>query len=115
MDVRLRLAERRDADAMRAIYNLEVAESTVTFDLVARTLDDQVEWIDGHSRAHPAVVALDAADKVLGFGSLSPFHPRPAYAPTVEDSVYVRRDRRGGGVGRALLEELVRLATAHGF
>lgn len=115
MGVHLRLAQRRDAEAMRAIYNLEVAESTVTFDLVARTLDDQVEWIDGHSGAHPAVVALDDADDLLGFGSLSPFHPRPAYAPTVEDSVYVRRDRRGHGVGRALLDELVRLATDHGF
>ena len=40
---------------------------------------------------------------------------RPAYATTIEDSVYVRRDRRGGGIGRALLEELVRLASDHGF
>ena len=38
----VRLAERRDAGAIRAIYNLEVAESTVTFDLVPRTLDEQV-------------------------------------------------------------------------
>jgi L-amino acid N-acyltransferase YncA len=112
----VRLAERRDAEAIRAIYNVEVAESTVTFDLVPRTLDEQVEWIDEHSGAHPAVVAVDeAAGEVVGFGSLSPFHPRPAYRPTVEDSVYVRRDRRGHGVGRLLLDELLRLASDHGF
>ena len=52
----VRLAERRDAGAIRAIYNLEVTESTVTFDLVPRTLDEQVDWIDAHSGAHPAVV-----------------------------------------------------------
>ena len=111
----VRLAERRDAGAIRAIYNLEVAESTVTFDLVPRTLDEQVDWIDAHSGAHPAVVAADEAGEVVGFGSLSPFKERPAYSPTVEDSVYVRRDRRGRGVGRLLLDELLRLAVDHGF
>jgi L-amino acid N-acyltransferase len=111
----IRLAERRDAEAIRAIYNVEVAESTVTFDLVPRSLDDQVEWIDEHSGAHPAVVAVDEAEEIVGFGSLSPFKRRPAYAPTVEDSVYVRRDRRGEGIGRLLLEELLRLAVDHGF
>ncbi len=111
----VRLAQRRDAEAIRDIYNVEVAESTVTFDLVARSLDEQVEWIDEHSGAHPAVVATDEAGDVVGFGSLSPFKERPAYATTVEDSVYVRRDRRGEGVGRLLLEELLRLAVDHGF
>jgi L-amino acid N-acyltransferase len=111
----VRLAERRDAEAIRAIYNVEVAESTVTFDLVPRTLDEQVEWIDEHSGAHPAVVAVDDPGDVVGFGSLSPFHPRPAYRTTVEDSVYVRRDRRGQGIGRILLDELLRLASDHGF
>ena len=111
----VRLAERRDADAIRAIYNVEVAESTVTFDLVPRTLDEQVEWIDAHAGAHPAVVAVDEAGEVVGFGSLSPFKDRAAYATTVEDSVYVRRDRRGHGIGRLLLDEVLRLAVDHGF
>lgn len=115
MTVTVRLAERRDAEAIRAIYNLEVTESTVTFDLVPRTLDEQVEWIDDHSGGHPAVVAVGDGDKVLGFGSLSPYRDRPAYNPTVEDSVYVRRDSRGAGVGRVILDDLVRLAAAHGF
>jgi L-amino acid N-acyltransferase YncA len=119
VDVKVRSAERRDAEAIRAIYNLEVAESTVTFDLVARTLDEQVEWIDQHSGGHPAVVAIETVEgggeRVVGFGSLSPYRDRPAYRPTVEDSVYVLREARGGGVGRALLDELVRLGVAHGF
>jgi len=111
----VRLVERRDAEAIRAIYNLEVAESTVTFDLVPRTIDEQVDWIDEHSGGHPAVVAIDDTGVVVGFGSLSPYRDRPAYRPTVEDSVYVRRDLRGSGIGRVLLEELLRLAAAQGF
>jgi phosphinothricin acetyltransferase len=111
----IRLAEPTDAEAIRAIYNVEVAESTVTFDLVPRTLAQQEDWLREHSGGHPAIVALDDAGTVVGFGSLSPYKERPAYFPTVEDSVYVRRDGRGAGIGRALLGELVRLAQGYGY
>jgi L-amino acid N-acyltransferase YncA len=112
---RTRLAERRDAEALRDIYNVEVLESTMTFDLVPRSLAEQVAWIDEHSGGHPAIVAVSDDDRVVGFASLSPYRPRPAYAPTVEDSVYVHRDRRSHGVGRLLLGDLVELARSHGF
>jgi L-amino acid N-acyltransferase YncA len=113
-DLELRPAERHDAEAIRAIYNREVLESTVTFDMVPRTLDDQVRWIDEHSGGHPAVVAV-RDDVLVGFGSLSPYRSRPAYSTSVEDSVYVDAAVRGTGVGRALVEELVRLGQLHGF
>ena len=115
MAVTTRLAERRDAEAIREIYNLEVLESTVTFDLVARSIAEQRAWLDDHAGGHPAIVAVDDHGTVVGFGSLSPYRPRPAYAPTVEDSVYVRRDVQGNGVGGLLLAELVDLARDHGF
>ncbi len=114
-DLKLRLAERRDAAALREIYNLEVTTTTVTFDMVPRTLDEQVAWIDGHSGGHPAIVAVDLEETVIGFGSISPYKDRPAYSPTVEDSIYVHREHRGRGVGRAMLDELIRLARDHGF
>jgi len=114
-DVSIRLVERRDAEAIRAIYNAEVLGSTVTFDMVPRTLDEQVAWIDEHSGGHPAVVAVADDGQVVGFGSLSPWRDRPAYSGSVEDSVYVHRDHRGRGIGRLLLEELIRLGADHGF
>jgi L-amino acid N-acyltransferase len=112
--VQLRLATVGDNDAIRAIYNVEVLESTVTFDLVPRSTAQQGEWLSARAGAHAVVVAEDGGE-VVGFGSLSPYRDRPAYSTSVEDSVYVRRDRQGQGIGKALLEELVRLATAHGF
>jgi phosphinothricin acetyltransferase len=112
---RTRPVERRDAEKVRAIYNVEVQESTVTFDLVARSLAEQLAWIDEHSGGHPAIVAVDADDDIVGFASVSPYRPRPAYAPTVEDSVYVRRDCRGKGVGKLLLSDLVEATRSHGF
>ncbi len=111
----VRLAVASDAEAMRAIYNREVMGSTATFDLVPRGLEDQVAWLKAHGGAHPATVAVDGDGEVVGFGSLSPWRSRPAYNTSVEDSVYVRDDQRGAGVGRLLLTDLLERATAHGF
>jgi L-amino acid N-acyltransferase YncA len=110
----LRSAELRDAEAIRAIYNLEVETSTATFDLVPRSLEDQKRWLVERSGAHAVIVATEG-DEVVGFGALSRWRDRPAYSTSVEDSVYVRRDQHGRGIGRALLGELVATAQRHGF
>ncbi|MEO7555538.1 MAG: N-acetyltransferase family protein, partial [Acidimicrobiales bacterium] len=98
-----------------AIYNPAVLESTVTFDLVPRTLEDQRAWLSDRAGVHAVLVAIDPAGVVAGFGSLSPYKDRPAYRTTVEDSVYVRSDAQGRGVGSLLLGSLLDTATAHGF
>jgi phosphinothricin acetyltransferase len=125
--MRIRLAEIADAEAIRSIYNVEVLESTNTFDMVPRTRSEQEAWILEHSGVHPAVVATEPpgpgvsgpaganGEIVLGFGSLSPFRERSGYSATAENSVYVDRAQRGRGVGRALLAHLIELASAHGF
>lgn len=104
-----------DAEAIRQIYNREVTGSTVTFDLVPRSLAEQEAWLEARSGAHAVLVAVDDQGGVVGFASLSPYRDRPAYATTVEDSVYVRHDQHGRGVGRLLLSELVETARRHGF
>jgi L-amino acid N-acyltransferase YncA len=125
--MRIRLAEVADAEAVRTIYNVEVLESTNTFDMVPRSRGEQEAWILEHSGVHPAVVATEASDSgnegllgangeiILGFGSLSAFHERSGYSATAENSIYVDRAQRGRGVGTALLAELLVLASAHGF
>jgi len=116
-----RLATDDDAEAILAIYNPEAVGSTVTFDLRPRTLPEQRAWLAEHDGAHPATVAVvgdggvGAGGTVVGFGSLSPWRPRPAYNTSVEDSVYVAADQRGHGIGRLLLADLLERADAHGF
>jgi phosphinothricin acetyltransferase len=112
--MQLRLATLDDAEAIREIYNLEVTTSTVTFDLVPRSLEEQRAWQAARSGARTVLVA-EIDGTVVGFGSLSQWRDRPAYSTTVEDSVYIHRERQGAGVGTALLTELVAIATAHGF
>lgn len=114
-DWTVRTAVAADAAGILEIYNHAVTATVDTFDLVPRTIEQQEAWIRDHAGAHPAVVAVDGSGAVLGFGSLSPYRPRPAYATTVEDSVYVAESARGAGIGRALLADLVRMAREHGF
>ncbi len=125
--MRIRLAELADAEAIRTIYNVEVLESTNTFDMVPRSRVEQEAWILEHGGVHPALVAVKdpgagvagpvgaGGEIVLGFGSLSAFRERSGYSATAENSVYVDRAQRGTGVGKALLAELLVLASAHGF
>ncbi len=123
--MRTRLVEPDDAPALLAIYNPEVIETTVSFDLVPRTLNEQIEWIHAHRSTHPCFVAVNEEDQVgeigafgepiLGFASVSPFRERPAYATTVENSVYVHRGARGRGAGELLLRRLIEVAGESGF
>jgi phosphinothricin acetyltransferase len=123
--MKVRLVEVGDAPALLRIYNPEVLETTVTFDLVARTLDEQVAWIGAHRAAHPCLVAVNEEDelgeigargeRIVGFAVVSPFRDRPAYATTVENSVYVLRAARGRGVGERLLLELVATVRDSGY
>jgi phosphinothricin acetyltransferase len=104
-----------DAEAIAGIYNAEVLGSTATFDLVPRTVEQQRAWQIDRSGAHAVLVAETTDGEVVGFASLSPFRDRPAYATTVESSIYVDPTQQRRGVGLLLLESLIETARSHGF
>ena len=110
----IRLATIADAEVIRTIYNVEVTETTHTFDMVPRTLVEQQEWLTSRLGALTVLVAEDAGE-VVGFASLSSYRDRPAYRTTVEDSVYVARSHQGQGVGKLLLNAVVVAARSRGF
>ena len=116
--ITIRLATPADAEQIREIYNYEVLHTTATFDLVARSLDEQQQWLAERSGAFATLVAIDTDDpdgEVVGFGALSPYKERAAYRTSVEDSVYIRRDRNGQGIGRLVLSTLIEQAANSGF
>ena len=117
-DVRIRRATPADAPAIAGIYNHEVEHETSTFDLVPRTLEDQLDWQNARDGAFGVFVAELAGPEgpeVVGFGALSPYKERAAYRTTVEDSVYVRRDMGRRGIGRVILSHLLDTAADGGF
>ena len=100
---------------MADIYNFEVENSTATFDLVARSLDEQRAWISARTGAFSAIVAVSSEHGVVGFAALSTYRDRAGYRTTVENSVYVHRSHQRQGVGKLLLGQLVGLARDSGF
>jgi L-amino acid N-acyltransferase YncA len=81
------------------------------------TFEDEVpsweSWDAGHL-SEPRLVARENGS-VIGWAALAPYSTRPCYRGVVENSVYVGWAARGRGVGRALLEELVRRADDAGL
>lgn len=104
-----------DAQAIDAIYNYYVRTSTATLDLDESTPSSRLRWIEEHGDTHPAIVALDDAGDVIGWGSLSPFKPRGGYAGSVEITAYVAPDVLGRRLGEALFVELERMAVELGY
>ena len=123
--MRTRLVDVDDAPALMNILNPEVIETSVSFDLVPKSLEEQRRWIANHQATHPCLVAVNDEDdlgevgargeRIIGFASVSPFRERPAYATTVENSVYVHRGARGRGVGELLMLDLIGVAKVSGF
>ncbi len=105
----LRTATPADLPAINAIYNHYVLHSTCTYQTVPSTAEERAEWFAAHGEKHPIIVAEEDGE-VIGWGSLSKFHPRQAYENSVEDSVYLHHDWQGKGIGSVLLAELLRLA-----
>jgi phosphinothricin acetyltransferase len=112
----IRLATAADAGAIAEIYNREVTETTATFDLVPRTVEQQRAWLADRSGAFATIVGLGCeTGRVVAFASLSPYKERAAYRTTVENSIYVDRDAAGRGIGRQMLMHLLDVARESGF
>lgn len=109
----IRAAGPSDSQAIAAIWNREVLETTATSDTEPRTVQAQRAWLAAHGPRHPVIVDVDG-DEVVAFGALSPYRAKPSYARTVENSVYVKDGWRGKGLGGAILDRLLALAREHG-
>jgi phosphinothricin acetyltransferase len=107
---RLRDATREDLAGIFAIYDEAVLHGTATFETEPRSPAGRLEWFEAHPREVYPVLVAEEAGAVVGWGRLVPWSPRKAYRRTAENSVYVRTDRRGLGVGRALLAALLERA-----
>ncbi|MDR3535629.1 MAG: GNAT family N-acetyltransferase [Acetobacteraceae bacterium] len=113
--MQIRDATEADVPEIQAIYAHHVLTGSGTFD------EDppSVEEMTAHFRKVKAqgacwLVAVDASG-VLGYAYYAQFRDRSAYRYCVEDSIYVRQDVRGQGVGKALVARLIEDATARGM
>jgi phosphinothricin acetyltransferase len=111
----IRDATAGDLPGIFAIYDEQVLRGTATFETAVKSPAERREWFEGVPRGRYPVVVAEEDGAIVGWGRLQPWSPRAAYARTAEDSVYVRTDARGRGVGRAILEALLERARGAGI
>jgi L-amino acid N-acyltransferase YncA len=111
----IRPATHADVPEIQSIYAHHVLIGTGTFEEEPPSVEEMAErFCKVSARGWDWLVATDATG-VLGFAYYTQFRDRSAYRFAVEDSVYVREDVRGQGVGKALVARLIEDATAEGF
>jgi L-amino acid N-acyltransferase YncA len=103
VDYTLSSMEEGDWEAVRFIYLEGIATDNATFETAA---PDWGTWDSNHLRECRLVAR--AGGQVIGWAALSPVSRRPCYSGVAENSVYVAGDARGKGVGKALMEALVK-------
>jgi L-amino acid N-acyltransferase YncA len=111
----IRQAMASDVDAIAAIYAYHVNHSTGTFETEAPdSLEMTRRWKEVQSRSLPWLVAEENGE-IAGYAYATPYRSRAAYRYTVEDSVYVRADRVGTGLGKLLMPALITASQACGI
>jgi phosphinothricin acetyltransferase len=111
----IRDAQPEDAPAIAAIYAHHVLHGTGTFEEEPPGAEEIAVRMDRIRAVGHAWLVAEEDGQVLGYGYFTAFHPRSAYRYTAEDSIYVRDDVRGQGVGKALVAELLTRAEEAGF
>lgn len=115
MRVEIRPARPDDLAAVHAIYSHHVLKGLASFEEVPPSQDEIARrYKDVTSSGLPWIVA-QYGDAVAGYGYCSLYRTRSAYRYTLEDSVYVRQDMHGQGIGRRLLDELIVRCESLGY
>ncbi len=105
----IRAARAADGAEITSLLNALLATTTIEWTLTPRTEDDVQDWL----RAHEVVLVAEDQDEVVAvaaFGWFRDVVKWPGYRFTVENTIHVRQDRWGSGVGEVLMHALIEKA-----
>jgi phosphinothricin acetyltransferase len=108
--IEVRVMSPADWPEVAAVYAQGIADGEATFEAEVPAWD----VFDRGRLQVPRLVAVDGAS-VIGWAAASPVSTRPVYRGVVEHSVYVAREARGRGAGRALLDAFVEASESAGI
>jgi phosphinothricin acetyltransferase len=112
--VRIRLATPLDGAAVASIYRPYVEDTPISFELRPPTGDEMAGRIAKLLEFTPWLVA-EVDGIVRGYAYGGRFRDRPAYDWTAESAVYLAADARGRGLGRLLMEAVIRVLRLQGY
>ena len=116
MEYQLRSCTEEQLPEILDIYNEAILNTTALYDYKTRTMETMDAWYAEKIKGnYPIIGAFDEQNTLLGFATYGQFRVRPAYKYTIEHSVYVRTDKRGAGLGKILLNELILKATQQDY
>ncbi len=114
MEVLIRAACDADRAEITSLLDALLATTTIEWTLTPRTEDDVLKWL----RAHEVVLVAEDQGEVVGvaaFGWFRDVVKWPGYRFTVENTIHVRQDRWGSGVGEVLMRALIDKAQEAGL
>ncbi|MBV8526590.1 MAG: N-acetyltransferase [Acetobacteraceae bacterium] len=115
MSFAVRPAGLADVPEIQSIYAHHVLHGTGSFEELPPSVEEMADHFGRvFARGWVWLVAADATG-VLGYAYFAQLRDRSAYRFTLEDSVYMRPDAQGRGIGRELLQQLINAAAQHGF
>lgn len=103
----IRQATPEDAQRLVEIYGYYVANTAISFEYEVPSLEEFRSRIENTLEAFPYLV-VEEDGKIWGYAYASKFAERAAYAHSAELSIYLDREAKGRGYGRALYEALER-------
>jgi len=106
-EILIRRAERADLPALRDIYNHYAVNTSVNFDIEARTMAEREEWFAQFgTRGRYQCFVAEEGGRVIAYAGSTRFKEKEAYQTTIEMTIYCAPDRGGQGLGRKLYTRL---------
>lgn len=104
-----------DIPSILAIINHEILHSTALYDYEERSFEFQLNWFHQKRLEKTPILVVEQNGKLVGFGTYGIFRPKAAYQFSVEHSIYIHHEHQGGGIGKMLMSELIKLAKQEGY
>ena len=108
----IRRAHHDDLSAITAIYNEVILNSDAIYREAAVSVTERIEWFEAKIQGGFPVLVAISDQEIVGYGVYGNFRFGEGYNHTVEHSVHVRIDKRGQGIGKLLLAELIDIAKS---
>jgi len=113
--VQTRIAVLDDVPQLLDIYNDVILHTAAVYDYEPHTLEMRMQWFETKQQQGFPVYVAEEDGVIVGFSSIGPFRAWAAYKYTVENSIYVKADCRGKGIGKILLKPLIEASKALGM